>query len=59
MSFGAHWRADGQPKSAYPSQGEALSVADERRFETGVELNVYQCDTCHRWHLGGSEGRRR
>jgi hypothetical protein len=47
-----HWRADGQPKSAYRSQGEALSVADERRSESGVDLNAYQCEICGSWHLG-------
>lgn len=57
VSPGSHWRADGQPKSAYASQGEALSMADERRADSGVELNVYQCEICARWHLG-SYGRR-
>jgi hypothetical protein len=57
VALGAHWRADGQPKSAYRSQGEALGVADERRSESGVDLNVYQCDICRSWHLG-SLGRR-
>jgi hypothetical protein len=52
VSLGAHWRADGQPKSAYRSQGEALSVADERRAESGVDLNVYRCEICRSWHLG-------
>jgi hypothetical protein len=51
-SLGTHWRADGQPKSAYRSQGEALGVADERRFDSGVDLNVYQCEICRSWHLG-------
>jgi hypothetical protein len=57
-SLGTHWRADGQPKSAYRSQGEALGVADERRHESGVDLNVYQCEICRSWHLG-SFGRSR
>ena len=47
-----HWRADGQPKSAYRSQGEALSVADERRSESGVDLDAYRCEICGSWHLG-------
>ena len=56
-SLGAHWRADGTPKIAYGSQGEALAVADERRAETGVDLSVYRCDFCSAWHMGNAEGR--
>ena len=52
VSRGMHWRADGQPKSAYRSQGEALSVADERRSESGVDLDAYRCEICGSWHLG-------
>jgi hypothetical protein len=52
VSTGMHWRADGRPKSAYRSQGEALSVADERRSESGVDLDAYQCEMCGSWHLG-------
>jgi hypothetical protein len=59
VPIGTHWRADGQPKSSYRSQGEALGVADERRSESGVALNVYQCAICRGWHLGSSGGRTR
>ncbi len=45
-------------KTAYRSQAEALSVADERRDDTGLELNVYRCDFCSAWHMGNAEGRR-
>jgi hypothetical protein len=55
---GAHWRADGTPKAGYRSQAEALSVADERRHDTGLELTVYRCDVCSSWHMGNAEGRR-
>jgi hypothetical protein len=55
---GSHWRADGTPKVAYRSQAEALSVADERRYDTGLELTVYQCDMCSSWHMANAEGRR-
>lgn len=58
-NLGSHWRADGAPKSGYRSQAEALSVADERRQETGVVLNVYRCDYCSAWHMGNAESRRR
>jgi hypothetical protein len=56
-SHRSHWRADGAPKSAYRTQGEALSVADERRQESGVDLNAYRCEVCSAWHLGNSDGR--
>jgi hypothetical protein len=55
---GSHWRADGAPKAAYRSQAEALSVADERRTDTGLDLSVYRCDVCSSWHMGNAEGRR-
>jgi hypothetical protein len=55
--LGPHWRADGAPKAAYVTQGEALLVADERRRETGVELSVYQCEVCAGWHMGREPGR--
>ena len=59
LSLGSHWRADGAPKTAYGSQGEALGVADERRQDTGVELSVYRCDFCSAWHMGNAAGRER
>jgi hypothetical protein len=54
-ALGAHWRADGAPKTSFRTQGEAMSVADERRQELGISLQVYQCDYCARWHMGRSE----
>jgi hypothetical protein len=51
-TFRSHWRADGAAKTAYRSQAEALSVADERRQDSGVELAVYRCGFCSAWHLG-------
>ena len=53
-SLGAHWRADGTPKTAYRSERDAWSVADEQRRQTGVELAVYRCDFCSAWHMGNS-----
>jgi hypothetical protein len=55
QSHRSHWRADGAPKTAYRSQRDALSAADERRQESGVDLNVYRCEICSAWHLGGAE----
>lgn len=54
--LGEHWRADGLPKTAYPSQTDALTVALIRRQESGVALNVYQCDVCAAWHMGKPRG---
>lgn len=50
--LGSHWRADGLPKTPYPSQDDALTAALVREQETGVELNVYRCDVCAAWHMG-------
>ena len=49
---GAHSRRDGTAKTPYMSRGEALSVADERLHEAGVQLDVYCCGVCGAWHLG-------
>jgi hypothetical protein len=56
-SLGSHWRADGLPKTAYASQGDALTAALIRRQESGVELNVYRCDVCSAWHMGNPHRR--
>jgi hypothetical protein len=50
--LGSHWRADGKPKTAYPSRSDALTAALVRRQESGVELDVYRCDVCSAWHMG-------
>jgi hypothetical protein len=34
-------------------------VADERQSESGVGLNVYQCEFCQSWHMGSGAGRER
>jgi hypothetical protein len=57
FNIGTHWRADGAPKTAYGSQHEALSVADERRQDSGVVLSVYRCEFCSAWHMGNAGGR--
>jgi hypothetical protein len=33
-------------------------MADERRRDSGAELNVYRCDFCSAWHMGKAAGRR-
>jgi hypothetical protein len=57
QSIRSHWRADGAPKTAYRTHGEALAVADERRQDSGAELNVYRCDFCSAWHMGNPQDR--
>ena len=52
--LGSHWRADGLPKAAYASQGDALTAALVRRRDSGVELTVYRCDVCSAWHMGNA-----
>jgi hypothetical protein len=54
--LGEHWRADGLPKAAYPSQRDALAVAQMRRQESGADLHVYRCDVCGAWHMGKQRG---
>jgi hypothetical protein len=54
-SHRSHWRADGSPKTAYRTQRDALSVADERRTDAGVDLNVYVCTFCSAWHVGNAD----
>jgi hypothetical protein len=49
----SHWRRDGQPKARFATQGEALSVADERSAESRTRLVVYECPYCQGWHMGG------
>jgi hypothetical protein len=51
-----HWRADGQPKTRFPSEQEAQRAAFGYRLEHGVDLAVYSCDICGGWHLGNSPG---
>ena len=55
----SHWRSDGRPKVGYRTQSEALSAADERAEESGVELSAYRCTFCHHWHMGRPGGRHR
>ena len=55
--LGSHWRADGLPKAAYASQGDALTAALVRKQESGVDLHVYRCDVCSAWHMGNPRRR--
>ena len=47
-----HWRADGQPKTRFPTQAEANRSSLRLRLEEGADLNPYRCRYCDGWHLG-------
>jgi len=49
-----HWRADGRPKTRFPTQAEANRSSLQLRLEAGVDLGPYQCRICGGWHLGNS-----
>jgi hypothetical protein len=50
-----HWRADGQPKTRFPTQGEANRSSLRLRLEEGADLDPYQCRYCDGWHLGNRQ----
>ncbi|HEY7917439.1 MAG TPA: hypothetical protein VIC86_10730 [Acidimicrobiales bacterium] len=47
-----HWRADGQPKTRFPSRDEANRSALRLRLEVAADLDPYECEFCGGWHLG-------
>jgi len=47
-----HWRADGQPKTRFPTQEQANRSSLRLRLEEGADLDPYQCGFCGGWHLG-------
>jgi anti-sigma factor ChrR (cupin superfamily) len=47
-----HWRADGQPKSRFPTQADANRSSLRLRLEEGIDLDPYECRYCGGWHLG-------
>jgi hypothetical protein len=51
-----HWRADGQPKTRFPSQDDANRSSLRLRLEQGADLDPYQCGFCGGWHLGNRGG---
>lgn len=48
-----HWRADGRPKVRFTTEAEANKAAFAYKLEHGADLNVYECEYCGGWHLGG------
>ena len=49
----SHWRADGVPKTRFPTEAEANRFALQVRLEHGTDLGAYPCEFCGGWHLGG------
>lgn len=43
--------SDGKPKHAYPTRETAEKRAEIIFQEKGIKLSVYQCGSCHEWHL--------
>ncbi len=50
-----HWRADGRPKTRFPTQDAANRSALRLRLEEGADLDPYLCQFCGGWHLGGRQ----
>ena len=48
----SHTTRKGQPKKAYPSRETAAASAQSMSKRDGASMNVYQCDTCAKWHVG-------
>jgi hypothetical protein len=53
----SHWKTDGSAKVRFSDRAAALSIANQRAMEDGIQLNVYQCDFCTGWHLGSTAAR--
>ena len=47
-----HWRADGQPKTRFATQGDANRSSLQARLQRGADLDPYRCGFCGGWHLG-------
>ncbi len=47
-----HWRADGRPKTRFPTEDEANRSSLQLRLEQGADLDPYRCGFCGGWHLG-------
>lgn len=50
-----HWRADGRPKTRFPSEGDANRSSLRLRLEAGADLDPYRCGFCGGWHLGNRD----
>ena len=50
----AHTTLNGQPKIAFTKREVAEERARLLTKRDGVRLDVYQCGTCAKWHIGHS-----
>ena len=48
----------GKPKVAYPTEGLATNLAAQM-IANGKAVNVYHCEHCTRWHIGGTTAAKR
>lgn len=46
---------DGKRKNLYPTESEAMVVAGERRFATGITMHVYRCPEGGGWHITSNQ----
>lgn len=55
-----HFRIDGTPKTAWPTfrRAEKHAEREAKRFRTGMPMEVYPCEVCHKFHTGRKRGRR-
>ena len=54
-SANAHTTARGTPKRGFETRTAAEAEAQKLAQRNGVPMNVYQCSTCSKWHLGHSK----
>ena len=48
----AHTTSTGRTKVSYATRDDALSHARQLTGRDGQRMNVYQCATCAKWHVG-------
>ena len=48
----SHTTSRGRPKVAYETRADAQAHAHLLTLRDGAPMNVYQCDTCAKWHAG-------
>ncbi|HEY5265494.1 MAG TPA: hypothetical protein VIJ40_01645 [Acidimicrobiales bacterium] len=48
----SHTTSRGRPKMAYATRDEAAARARVLTKRDGAPMNVYQCGTCAKWHVG-------
>ena len=48
----SHVTSRGRPKVAYAKREEAEARARQLTRHGGSSMNVYQCETCAKWHVG-------